>query len=67
MPCALSFRAVEAVRQNPGVQFILNHCGLPYERDEHTMRVWREGEPLVGIIWNARRKDVTIRIKHCVV
>eukprot|EP00731_Ephydatia_muelleri_P033619 Em0034g1a len=35
--------AVEAVRQNPGVQFILNHCGLPYERDEHTMRVWREG------------------------
>ena len=52
----MSFRAVEVVRQYPGVQFILNHCGLPYERDEHTMHVWKEGEPLVGIIWSVWRK-----------
>lgn len=36
-------KAIEAVRQNPGIYFILNHCGLPYERDEHTMHIWREG------------------------
>jgi predicted TIM-barrel fold metal-dependent hydrolase len=27
----------------PGVMFMVNHCGLPYERDTQTMKIWREG------------------------
>ena len=23
---------------------MVDHCGLPYERDEATMKLWREGE-----------------------
>jgi len=36
-------RAAEAVRSVPNVRIMVDHCGLPYERDETTMRVWREG------------------------
>ena len=57
-PYVMSFRAVEAVSQNPRVQFILSYCELPYERDEHTMCVWKESEPLVGIIWSTWKEQV---------
>jgi predicted TIM-barrel fold metal-dependent hydrolase len=36
-------RAAEVTRMFPGVMFMVNHCGLPYERDTQTMKIWREG------------------------
>ena len=38
------YRAAVVTRQFPGVMFMVDHCGLPFERDEATMRLWREGE-----------------------
>ena len=32
------------VGQFPKVWFMVDHCGLPYDRDEATMKLWREGE-----------------------
>ena len=39
----LFLRAAEAARSVPNVKIMVDHCGLPYERDDATMRVWREG------------------------
>ena len=36
-------RSAEVAKKFPGVMFMLNHCGLPYERDEAKMKEWREG------------------------
>ena len=36
-------RSADVVRQFPGVQFMVEHCGMPYDRDEETMKVWRQG------------------------
>ena len=40
---SLFLRAAEAVRSVPNVKIMVDHCGLPYERDDATMRVWKEG------------------------
>lgn len=39
-----TYRAAEVTRQFPGVMFMVNHCGLPYERDSNTMKLWRDGK-----------------------
>lgn len=36
-------RAAAVAEKFPGVMFMVDHCGIPYERDEATMKVWREG------------------------
>ena len=36
-------RAADLVRKFPHILVMLNHCGVPYERDETTMKVWKEG------------------------
>ena len=36
-------RASEVARTNPSVNFVVDHCGIPFERDEAKMRQWREG------------------------
>ena len=36
-------RSADVVRQFPGVMFMVDHCGLPYERDDETMKLWRDG------------------------
>ena len=43
-------RAADVVKQFPGVMFMVDHCGIPYERDEATMAVWREGLCDIGIV-----------------
>ena len=35
--------AYEVVRKFPNLQFILDHCGLPYEKDDDTKKLWRQG------------------------
>lgn len=37
-------RASEVARANPTVDFVVDHCGIPFERDERNMRLWREGQ-----------------------
>ena len=37
-------RAAAVARQFPRVMFMVDHCGLPYERDAVTMKLWRSGE-----------------------
>ena len=36
-------RAAEVVKQYPNVMVMLEHCGLPYEKDEPSMKLWKEG------------------------
>ncbi len=36
-------RAAAVARDHPGVMVMVDHCGVPYERDPESMRVWREG------------------------
>ena len=31
------------VKNHPGVRVMVDHCGIPYERDADSMTVWREG------------------------
>lgn len=37
-------RSASVADKFPGIQFIVDHCGIPYERDEATMKVWKEGK-----------------------
>lgn len=39
----LTFRAAEVVKQYPNIVVMVNHCGLPYEKDEANMKLWKEG------------------------
>ncbi len=36
-------RAAEVAKDHPGVMVMVDHCGIPYEKDPESMRVWREG------------------------
>ena len=36
-------RSVGVVKRFPGIMFMLDHCGIPYERDEEKMAERREG------------------------
>ena len=38
------FRAAAVVKQYPGVKVMLDHCGMPFERDPQSMKIWREGD-----------------------
>lgn len=49
--------AVALVRENPDVQFILTHCGMPlWPRDAEKMRLWREGIPEFAALPNVAVK-----------
>ena len=37
-------RSAEVIRQYPNVMIMVDHCGIPYERDEANMKLWREGK-----------------------
>ena len=41
--------AYEVVKKFPNLQFILDHCGLPYEKDDVSKKLWKQGT-LNGII-----------------
>ena len=43
-------RSAAVVQKFPGIMFMVDHCGLPYERDEETMKLWRDGMWLVTVI-----------------
>jgi predicted TIM-barrel fold metal-dependent hydrolase len=53
--------AARLVRGFPDLQFALNHCGSPIDRDEAGMRRWREGLALVG-----REPNVAVKISDLV-
>ena len=36
-------RAAEVVKQYPNVMVMVDHCGLPYEKDEASTKLWKEG------------------------
>ena len=38
------FRAASVVKQYPGVKVMVDHCGIAYERDPQSMKIWREGD-----------------------
>lgn len=35
--------AYEVVKKLPNLQFILDHCGLPYEKDDAAKKLWKQG------------------------
>ena len=39
--------AYEVVKKFPNMQFILDHCGLPYEKEDEAKKLWKEGTDLV--------------------
>jgi predicted TIM-barrel fold metal-dependent hydrolase len=45
----------------PGLQFVLNHCGSPIDRDPEGMRRWRD-----GLRELARRENVAVKISDLV-
>ena len=32
--------AVDLIRRNPDIQFVLTHCGMPFERDPQSVALW---------------------------
>ena len=36
-------RSADLIRKFPHVPVMVEHCGVPYERDESSMKVWRQG------------------------
>ena len=36
-------RSAQVATKYPNVMFMVDHCGLPYERDQAKMTEWREG------------------------
>lgn len=40
--------AYEVVKKFPNLQFILDHCGLPYEKDEASKKLWTQGMTQLG-------------------
>lgn len=36
-------RGAEVAKKYPNITFIVDHCGLPYERDDAAMATWKEG------------------------
>ena len=36
-------RSAKVAAKYPNVMFMVDHCGIPYERDQATMATWREG------------------------
>ena len=39
-------RVYDVVKKYPNIQFILDHCGLPFIRDEENMTLWKNGKHL---------------------
>ncbi|XP_065886373.1 uncharacterized protein y4mH-like isoform X2 [Dysidea avara] len=40
--------ACDVVKKFPNMQFILNHCGLPYEKEDEARKLWKEGMTRLG-------------------
>ncbi len=38
-------RSAVVTKRFPGIMFMVDHCGIPYERDDDTMAERREGYP----------------------
>ena len=36
-------RVYEVIKSRPEIPVVVNHCGVMFERDEATMKLWREG------------------------
>ena len=36
-------RASRVIGNHPNIQFIIDHNGLPYDKDEETVKAWQEG------------------------
>ena len=49
----------DLARDFPGLQFIVNHCGSPIDRDEEGMKRWRDGLRLI-----ARHPNVALKISN---
>lgn len=43
------YRAAEVVTQFPKLMFMLEHCGLPMQRDQAAMKLWKEGRIFLTI------------------
>ena len=36
-------RAADVVKHFPKVMFMINHCGIPYDKDSETTKIWNDG------------------------
>lgn len=51
--------AAQVVAQIPSVSVILNHCGLPWQRDKESIAVWRSGMHAL-----AAQPNVTVKVSE---
>ena len=47
----MSCRSAELIKQYPNVMVMVDHCGIPYERDEANVKLWREGGYHNAVNW----------------
>ena len=48
--------AAEVARSLPGVQIVLNHAGLPWDRSDEGLKIWRQGMEAVAACPNVTTK-----------
>ena len=49
-------RAYDVIKVNPNISVVINHCGSMFERDEATMKLWREGLSMLASLPNSYMK-----------
>ena len=50
--------AYEVVKKFPNLQFILDHCGLPYEKDNASKKLWKQG--IVLLVWCSHYTELLV-------
>ena len=49
-------RAYDVIKSNPAIPVVIDHSGLLYERDEATMKTWRDGLAMLASLPNCYMK-----------
>ena len=49
-------RAYDVIKANPTVPVVVDHCGVMFERDEATMKLWRDGMAMFASLPNCSMK-----------
>ena len=57
-------RAYDVIKANPTVPVVVDHCGNLFERDEATMKLWRDGMALFASLHNCNIKLSGLNMVH---
>ncbi|KAI6658981.1 hypothetical protein LOD99_14657 [Oopsacas minuta] len=57
-------QAYDVIKANPTINVVINHCGVMYERDEATMKLWRDGLAMLASLPNCFMKLSGLAMVH---